>query len=378
MKKNVEYTISYALLLITLAVNVSMPLFRVYAHNEGLNNGQTALVLASYIVGMLPCYIFLGGVSDKIGRKKIMIVSVLFSLLSTTVITFYPEVYALIIARLCQGIALGLSMGTGTAYLTEILNLKQEKHAATKAANMASFSTAIGFSGGALTTTLLIIHEFTLVPLSYPILVGLTIIGLLLMLFLPDLPPMGGKVMRLPYFPENSLPVNIGIGVCWAVTGIVIAIIPGQLAAIGLTSYAGFCLVLVNWTGAFLQPFIRNHNPKKSVQIGYLLIPLGFGLVILGCHLSTLFIILIGASIIGMAAYGFSYLGGLAIISNIGGEQRARAIAGFMFVGYIGFGIPAIFLGYLSDALGIVRALVIFEAIIVLIGVYFIPKVKYK
>jgi MFS family permease len=378
MKKNVEYTISYALLLITLAVNVSMPLFRVYAHNEGLNNGQTALVLASYIVGMLPCYIFLGGVSDKIGRKKIMIVSVLFSLLSTTVITFYPEVYALIIARLCQGIALGLSMGTGTAYLTEILNLKQEKHAATQAANMASFSTAIGFSGGALTTTLLIIHEFTLVPLSYPILIGLTIIGLLLMLFLPDLPPMGGKVMRLPYFPENSLPVNIGIGVCWAVTGIVIAIIPGQLAAIGLTSYAGFCLVLVNWTGAFLQPFIRNHNPKKSVQIGYLLIPLGFGLVILGCHLSTLFIILIGASIIGMAAYGFSYLGGLAIISNIGGEQRARAIAGFMFVGYIGFGIPAIFLGYLSDALGIVRALVIFEAIIVLIGVYFIPKVKYK
>lgn len=136
--------------------------------------------------------------------------------------------------------------------------------------------------------------------------------------------------------------------------------------------------MLVNWTGAFLQPFIRNHNPKKSVQIGYLLIPLGFGLVILGCHLSTLFIILIGASIIGMAAYGFSYLGGLAIISNIGGEQRARAIAGFMFVGYIGFGIPAIFLGYLSDALGIVRALVIFEAIIVLIGVYFIPKVKYK
>lgn len=214
MKKNVEYTISYALLLITLAVNVSMPLFRVYAHNEGLNNGQTALVLASYIVGMLPCYIFLGGVSDKIGRKKIMIVSVLFSLLSTTVITFYPEVYALIIARLCQGIALGLSMGTGTAYLTEILNLKQEKHAATQAANMASFSTAIGFSGGALTTTLLIIHEFTLVPLSYPILIGLTIIGLLLMLFLPDLPPMGGKVMRLPYFPENSLPVNIGIGVC--------------------------------------------------------------------------------------------------------------------------------------------------------------------
>lgn len=378
MKKNAKYIIAYALLLVTLAVNVSMPLFRVYAQKEGLNNGQTALVLASYIVGMLPCYIFLGGISDRIGRKKIMLLSVLFSLASTTVITFHPAVYTLIIARFCQGIALGLSMGTGTAYLTEILTLNQEEHPATQAANIASFSTAIGFSGGALTTTLLIIHEFTLVPLSYPVLIGLSIIGVLLMLFLPDLPPQGGKVMRLPYFPENALPVNIGIGVCWAVTGIVIAIIPGQLALIGLTTYAGFCLVLINWTGAFLQPFIRNFNPKKAVQIGYLLIPLGFGLVILGCYLSVLLIILIGASIIGMAAYGFSYLGGLAITANIGGEQRARAVSGFMFVGYIGFGIPAIFLGYLSDALGIVRALVIFEVIIILIGLYFVRKVKYN
>jgi len=55
MKKNAKYIIAYALLLVTLAVNVSMPLFRVYAQNKGLNNGQTALVLASYIVGMLPC-----------------------------------------------------------------------------------------------------------------------------------------------------------------------------------------------------------------------------------------------------------------------------------------------------------------------------------
>jgi hypothetical protein len=49
-----------------------------------------------------------------------------------------------------------------------------------------------------------------------------------------------------------------------------------------------------------------------------------------------------------------------------------------MFVGYIGFGIPAIFLGYLSDALGIIRALVIFEVIIILIGLYFFRKVKYN
>lgn len=378
MIRKSKYIVANALLLVTLSVNISMPLFRVYAQNQGLNNGQTALVLASYIIGMLPCYIFLGGISDKIGRKKIMIISVLFALLATSIITIKPDIFALVWARFCQGIALGLSMGTGTAYLTELIEANLEKHAATKAANIATFATAIGFSGGALTTTILIINHFTLVPVSYPILIVLTVIGLILMLFLPDFPPLGGKVMRLPYFPKDSLPINIGIGLCWAVTGIVIAIIPGQLSLIGMTAYAGFCLVLINWTGAFLQPIIRNYNPQKAVKIGYALLPIGFGLVIVGLEMSQFPVILLGASIIGMAAYGFSYLGGLAIISNIGGVQRARAVSGFMFVGYIGFGIPAIFLGYLSDILGIIHALIIFEVIILMMVIYFIPKVMFN
>jgi hypothetical protein len=58
MKLQTTSIVSFALFLVTLAVNISMPLFRPYAEMAGLNNGQTALVLATYIVGMLPCYIF--------------------------------------------------------------------------------------------------------------------------------------------------------------------------------------------------------------------------------------------------------------------------------------------------------------------------------
>lgn len=360
--------ISFALLLVTLAVNVSMPLFRVYAAEAGLSNGQTALVLAAYITGMLPCYVFLGGISDRIGRKPVLIVSVFCSFLATLVITISPNVTALVFARMLQGIALALSMGTGTAYLTEVLY--PDKNAPTKAANLASLSTAIGFSGGALATTLYLLIDFQIVPPTYYLLLGTTFIGLILLFMLPNPKPIGGNILRLPYFPKGSFPVNMAIAICWAATGTVIAIIPTQLAKFNLTPYAGFCLVLINWTGAFLQPFIRKNDPKQSVRIGYVLVPLGFGLVVLGSHLGQLWVILGGTTLIGLAAYGFSYVGGLALIANYGGVQRARAVSGYMFMGYIGFGIPAIFLGYLSDHVGIVNALLVFEVVIVVLTAY--------
>ena len=110
IKRFSHIIVAAELLLITLAVNISMPLFRVYAAASHLNNGQTSLVFASYLVGMLPCYIFLGGLSDKLGRKPVLVVSVLCALIATVIITIRPGAPALIFARFFQGAGVGLGM----------------------------------------------------------------------------------------------------------------------------------------------------------------------------------------------------------------------------------------------------------------------------
>jgi hypothetical protein len=258
-------------------------------------------------------------------------------------------------------------MGAGAAYINELL--QPNPNASNKAAALTSLFTAYGFGGGALATSLVLVFSFTLVPVTYYILLCVTFLGILLLLTLPKLKPIGGNLIRLPYFPSGSLPVNSAIGICWGATGIIIAIIPTQLAKFGLTPYAGFCLVLVNWTGAFIQPLIKNIDPVKSVRIGLLLVPVGFALVILGCIIGQLIIICLGAAVVGMAAYGFSYTGGLSIIANLGGIQKARAVSGYMFFGYIGFGIPAICLGYIADNYGIINALFVFEFFIIMLSV---------
>lgn len=361
--------IPFSLFLITLAVNLSMPLFRPYAAAAGLNNGQTALVLATYIVSMLPCYVFLGGISDAVGRKPILLISIFCALAANVIITAFPNVYALIVARMFHGIGIGLSMGTGTAYLAEILH--PEPGASTRAANATSLSTAFGFSGGAFVTTLALLVFFTVRPVTNYFVIALTAVGLLAAFSLPSLKPLGGKVLRLPYFPGGCWPVNLSIAICWAAGGVVIAVLPSQLATFGYTAYAGFCLVLVNWTGAFLQPWVRtNFHPVSSLRIGFGLMPLGMGLVVLGGYLTNIYLILLGTAVIGSAAYGFSYQGGLALISHLGGAQRARAVAGYMFTGYMGFGIPAIGIGYLADYFGLVGGLLVFELVVCALSLY--------
>jgi hypothetical protein len=77
-----------------------------------------------------------------------------------------------------------------------------------------------------------------------------------------------------------------------------------------------------------------------------------------------------GTACIGLAAYGFSYQGGLALIADLGGEQKARAVSGYMFFGYVGFGIPAVLLGFLADSIGIVPSLIVFEIVIIVLSLY--------
>jgi MFS family permease len=51
-------------------------------------------------------------------------------------------------------------------------------------------------------------------------------------------------------------------------------------------------------------------------------------------------------------------------------------VAGFMFIGYIGFGVPSVFLGFLADKFGILAALGIFGAIVTFLSMWLAWKLR--
>jgi MFS family permease len=358
---------SVALFLVTASVNLEVPLYRTYADAAGYGNGLTAVVFAAYVAGLLPVLLLFGGISDRLGRKPVILAGLISASLATLLVILSPTMIALLLARICQGIGVGLAVGAGTAYLADLM-----PNGATRAAAYVAVMTSLGFGGGALFTTLVLLHHQTLVPLSYWVVFGATLICIGYTLRLPAQPASGGMVLRSPYFPQGTRLPGLAIALAWATTGMVITVIPAQLALHQLTVWTGLALFLVNGTGALVQPLARRLAPWRSLSVGFILLPIGYGVLLLGAWWGSLMLVLSGAAIAGSACYGFTYLGGLAEVSRLGGKHRARAVSGYFLCAYLGFGLPSILVGFVGDRFGIMTALTgfgVFTSIISIISI---------
>lgn len=354
--------VAIGLFIATLAVNLEVPLYADYAKVAGFGSGLTALAFAAYIAGLLPVLILLGGISDRVGRKPVLMTGLVATLLATILIIFSPTVYTLFLTRLLQGIGVGLSVGTGTAFLAELIG---GPHGPTRSAEFAAFATSLGFGGGALFTTIVLLFHSTAVPASYWVVVGLSLASLVMVFSLPN--PRSNPtaaLVRPPYYPPGTIFIGMTIAVGWAVCGLVVAVVPTQLAHNGLAVWSGPALFLVNFTGAVLQPLVRKLDARKALQIGFVLLPIGCGLLVLGVWGGLIWLVFLGASVSGASCYGFTYLGGLAEVAQLAGDHRARAVSGYFLFAYLGFGIPSIVIGFLADLIGGLAALLIFFALI--------------
>ncbi|MBD2103379.1 MFS transporter [Leptolyngbya sp. FACHB-261] len=366
-----ELVIAASLFLVTAAVNLEVPLYHTYAEAAGFGNGLTAVVFAAYVVGLLPVLILLGGISDRLGRKPVVLAGLVAAMLATALMILSPNIHTLLLARVLQGVGVGLSVGAGTAYLAELMTDRSSQ-----AAGYVAVVTSLGFGSGALLTSAALVASQTLVPPSYWLVLLLTLLCTVLLLRLPARQPVGGALLRLPAFPRGTVKPGIAIGAAWAVTGLVIAVVPTQLNQYHLLAWAGPALFLVNGTGVVVQPLARRLSAQQAQRVGFVLVPLGYGLLIAGAGLGWLGLVLLGAAVAGSACYGFTYLGGLAEVVRLGESQRARAVSGYFLCAYLGFGLPSIVIGFLADRIGTMAALLSFGAVI--IAVNFVLALKSK
>ncbi|MFS3912791.1 MFS transporter [Bacillus australimaris] len=347
----------FGLFMITIAVNLQVPLYTAYAEQAEYGRAATALVFAAYVFGLIPVLLFLGGISDRAGRKPILLVALSFSLSATLLMIVQPSIQMLFAARLLQGVGLGLSVGTCTAYL---IALYPEKSGWIP--TFIALCSSVGFGGGALFTALLSFQHVLLTPLSYWIVLGflmLTIVGVFF--FVPPVQGDAGKpLMNMPRFPKGTMPANAAIAIAWSVCGLVISILPAQLKLNGYELWVGPALFLINMAGVLMQPFVRKMKSSTALLVGFICLPCGYGLLLYGANSGSIYLVLAGTMLAGTACYGFTYLGGLQLIIERGKKEAARAVAGYYLFAYLGLGIPSVFVGLFADIYGTQRVLIFF------------------
>lgn len=354
--------LAFALCLITLAVNLQAPLYITYADLCGQGAAATAVAFSGYVLGVLPVLLALGGLADRVGRRPLIIAALLLSMVATVLMLLAPGLKTLGLARLFLGLGTGLASATATAYMGELMGADSSG----RAANWVTASTSLGFGLGAALTSLFLLSGPSLTPGSFHVQLLLAAVAVMLVWRLPDLrPAQRSAMLRLPFYPKGSVVYGLAILLAWACVGLVIALLPGILRQHGLSAWSGFSTFCVISCGLLFQPLARRLASVRATLLGLAILPCSYALLAWGAERGHLAAVLFGAVAASSACYGFIYLGGLAAVNQLAGSEKTRASAGFFLLAYLGFSVPVIFTGLLSDRLGSGLALLMFGGVLV-------------
>lgn len=356
--------LSFALCMITTAVNLQAPLYDALATREGLGVGATTVAFACYVAGILPVLLALSGLADRMGRRPLIGGALCLCLLATSLTILVPGLVALGVARFLMGVATALTSSVAPTYMLELYMGKDQRIPAT----WVTASTSLGFGLGAAVTSLFILQEPSLTPPSLWLYLGAGSLALLLVLSLQDDAPrqQGSAMLRLPAYPAGTFPFGLSILLAWATVGLVIAVLPSTLAKHGLAAWSGFATFGVCSCGVLFQPLARKLSPYSSTQFGLIILPLAYVLIAWGSLGGILAAVLLGTVVASSACYGFIYLGGLSGVLEVAGSNKMQASAGFFLMAYIGFSLPVIMTGVLVDVIGHTLALTSFGGILVI------------
>lgn len=349
--------LAFALCLITMAVNLPAPLYITYADLSGQGAGATAVAFAGYVLGVLPVLLALGGLADRVGRRPLILTALALSIVASGLMLLAPSLQTLGLARMCLGLGTALATATATAYMGELMGREHDPRAAT----WVTASTSLGFGLGAALTSLFLLRGPSLTPGSFYLQLLLAALAMALVWRLPDpRPAQRLPMLRLPCYPRGSLGYGLAILLAWACSGLVIALLPGILREHGLSVWSGFSTFCVISCGLLFQPMARRLGSRTATLLGLLILPCSYAVLAWGATNGQLGAVLLGAVAASSACYGFIYLGGLAAVNQLAGSEKTRASAGFFLLAYLGFSLPVIVTGLLSDRLGARLALLVF------------------
>nr|WP_225776807.1 MFS transporter [Pseudomonas sp. Marseille-Q3773] len=345
--------LAFALCLITMAVNLPAPLYITYADLSGQGAGATAVAFAGYVLGVLPVLLAL----DRVGRRPLILTALALSMVATGLMLLAPSLQTLGLARMCLGLGTALATATATAYMGELMGREHGPRAAT----WVTASTSLGFGLGAALTSLFLLRSPSLTPGSFYLQLLLAALAMALVWRLPDpRPAQRLPMLRLPCYPRGSVGYGLAILLAWACSGLVIALLPGILREHGLSVWSGFSTFCVISCGLLFQPMARRLGSRTATLLGLLILPCSYAVLAWGAASGQLGAVLLGAVAASSACYGFIYLGGLAAVNQLAGSEKTRASAGFFLLAYLGFSLPVIVTGLLSDRLGARLALLVF------------------
>ncbi|NUS85285.1 MAG: MFS transporter [Streptomyces sp.] len=351
--------------------NTATPLYVLWRQELGFSSGMLTVVFACYIVGLIAALLVAGVVSDRVGRKPVLLPALALGIVASVLFATAGSIVALALARLLSGVAVGSIVSAGMAAVTDVAGPDRKRLAAL----LASTAMVLGAGLGPLLAGIL--SETLPGPTVTVFLVEIALLALAVLAVLrmplrrPATGPRPGAWVRVPSVPRANR-VHLLLGIVVFAPGItstsfVLSLGPSLLAELlGSTSrvVAGATAFVMFTAATAVQFAVRRLRVGAILTAGAASTALAMASLALAVQLSSTPLLALAAVLAG-AGQGMGQLGGLTLISaQVPAARLAEANAALNVGGYVPAGLLPVAVGYLSDAVGLSRGTTVFSAVV--------------
>ncbi len=330
--------------------NQFAPMLLVYQRDQGVGEATLQAMLGVYAVGLIPGLLVGGPLSDRIGRRAVVLPAAALSVLATALLMLGGQsIAALFAGRLLAGIVSGAVFSAATTWLRES---SLAAGVGASAASRTAAAMSAGFGLGPLVAGA--VAQWAPAPTVLPYLPHLLIMIVVLALLrvapaddrsgwpVPAAPRPRLSIRDHPRFRGFVVPLAP-----WAFAAPVIAfaLLPA-VTGVGEREHglilAAAITAITALSGAAVQPIARRLGlpPIVLACAGLLALAMGLGLGVatLEAHADWL---LVPTGVVLGCAYGLVLVAGLMEVQHLAGPRElARATSVYYALTYLGFAAP--------------------------------------
>ncbi|MEU1199105.1 MFS transporter [Streptomyces sp. NPDC005813] len=363
-------------LLLLFAASAPSPLYPVYQAQWGFGATAVTLVFALYAFGLLIALLLVGSLSDHIGRRPVLIGSLLVEIAAMVLFIEADGLGWLLVARGVQGLATGGAMGAIGAGLVDLQPARNPRLGAL----VGGASILLGLALGGLGSGVLVQYAPAPRTLIYLVLVVAFSITLAGTLFMPESavrrPGALGSLMPRVSLPPRMRPHIVlttpSLVALWAVGGFYLSLGPSLTATVlGVQNrvLSGVVIAVLTGAGALGQFLLRGRSPLRILSTGSVTLGIGMLITLIGVAATVPSAYLLGTALAGFG-YGASLLGAMrTVAAQAAPEERATAFAVLFLISYLAFGLPAVAAGVFSTHLGLIPTSVGYAVAVIALAV---------
>lgn len=361
--------------LFTTASSAPSPLYVVYQHDWGFSATTLTVVFAVYVFGLLASLLTLGGLSDHVGRRPVLLAAIALEAVSLVLFLAAGSVPVLMIARAVQGVATGAAMATAGATLVDL----NPQHAPRRAGVVNGVGPISGLALGALGSGALV--QFAPMPthLVYAVLLGGMVLAALAVYVIPETSPLRpGAVTSLA--PRLGVPTRLRrdilallpiLTASWALGGLYLSLGPSVAASLfGLSNHliGGLVVTLLCGTGALAAFLLRAAPGNRVLTAASFLLFAGTAVSLAGVEMSNVALAASGTAIAGVG-FGAASLACFGTLARLAAPtERGQLFAVVYVLAYLAFSVPAVAAGFATTSAGLHPTTVVYCLVVIVLA----------